>query len=195
MFFTLQYLGLLSVWYWSLGYPGTSEATLKHLVIKSIMTTSMEKENSVLLCKIKHYLGRNNRANKTLGMILLRNRIKRIMTKCVFHYVKLTNQLSFKTNFQKVDQHTGCSIQKVNSCSPSAAYMSRWTGLALVQVMACRLFGAKPLPEPMLSYCHMDPLVTNLCEIRIKIQNLSFTKCTSKCRLRNGRHIVQGEMG
>ena len=23
--------------------------------------------------------------------------------------------------------------------------------------MACRLFGAKPLPEPMLSYCQLDP--------------------------------------
>ena len=33
---------------------------------------------------------------------------------------------------------------------PSAAYVRRWTGCALVQVMACRLFGAKPLPEPML---------------------------------------------
>ena len=22
--------------------------------------------------------------------------------------------------------------------------------------MACRLFGAKPLPEPMLAYCHLD---------------------------------------
>ena len=28
--------------------------------------------------------------------------------------------------------------------------MRQWTGSALVQVMACRLFGAKPLPEPML---------------------------------------------
>ena len=26
----------------------------------------------------------------------------------------------------------------------------------LVQVMACRLFGAKPLPEPMLAYCQLD---------------------------------------
>ena len=23
--------------------------------------------------------------------------------------------------------------------------------------MACPLFGAKPLPEPMLTYCQMDP--------------------------------------
>ena len=26
----------------------------------------------------------------------------------------------------------------------------------LVRVMACRLFGAKPLPEPMLVYCQLE---------------------------------------
>ena len=45
----------------------------------------------------------------------------------------------------------------VNSSPPSAAYMRPWTGSTLVQVMACRLFGAKPLPEPMLPYCQLDP--------------------------------------
>ena len=33
---------------------------------------------------------------------------------------------------------------------------NQWTGSTLVQVMACRLFGAKPLPEPMLAYCWLD---------------------------------------
>ena len=32
----------------------------------------------------------------------------------------------------------------VNSSPPSAAYMRQWTGSALVQIMACRLFSAKP---------------------------------------------------
>ena len=32
--------------------------------------------------------------------------------------------------------------------------MSQWIGWTLVQVMAWRLFGAKPLPEPVLNYCH-----------------------------------------
>ena len=40
-----------------------------------------------------------------------------------------------------------------NSLRPSDAYMRRWTGSSLVQIMACRLFGAKPLSEPMLEYC------------------------------------------
>ena len=41
--------------------------------------------------------------------------------------------------------------QWVNSSPPSAAYMRQWIGSALVQIMACRLFGAKPLPEPILT--------------------------------------------
>ena len=45
----------------------------------------------------------------------------------------------------------------LNSSPPSAAYMCKWIGSALVQIMACRLFGAKPLSEPMLEYCWLDP--------------------------------------
>ena len=37
--------------------------------------------------------------------------------------------------------------------SLSAAYMLQWIGSALVQIMSCRLVGAKPLFEPMLEYC------------------------------------------
>ena len=33
----------------------------------------------------------------------------------------------------------------------------QWTGSTLVQVMACRLFCAKPLPEPVLTYCQLNP--------------------------------------
>ena len=37
--------------------------------------------------------------------------------------------------------------------SPSAAYMRRWIGSALAQIIVCRVFGAKPLSKPMLGYC------------------------------------------
>ena len=46
---------------------------------------------------------------------------------------------------------------RVNSSPPSAAYMRQWTGSALAQIMACRLFGTKPLSKPMLAYCQLDP--------------------------------------
>ena len=40
-----------------------------------------------------------------------------------------------------------------NSSTPSDTYMRQWTRSALVQVIACCLFGAKPLPKPMLTHC------------------------------------------
>ena len=52
-----------------------------------------------------------------------------------------------------------CRLQygAFNSSPPSATYMCQWTGSALVQIMACRLFGAKPLSEPMYGCCQLDP--------------------------------------
>ena len=44
----------------------------------------------------------------------------------------------------------------IPSIPPSGPYMCHWTGLALVQVMACWLFCPKPLPKPMLPYCQWD---------------------------------------
>ena len=41
--------------------------------------------------------------------------------------------------------------------TPSTAYMRRWIGTALVQIMACRLFGTKPSSKPMLGHCKLDP--------------------------------------
>ena len=37
------------------------------------------------------------------------------------------------------------------------AYMCQWIRSALVQIMACHLFGAKPSSKPMLGYCQLDP--------------------------------------
>ena len=45
----------------------------------------------------------------------------------------------------------------VNSWRSSDAYMRQYNIPTLVQIMACRLFGAKPLSEPMLPYCQLDP--------------------------------------
>ena len=42
---------------------------------------------------------------------------------------------------------------QINSLRLSDACMRQYKILALLQIMACRLFGAKPLSEPMLLYC------------------------------------------
>ena len=44
-----------------------------------------------------------------------------------------------------------------NSSPPSAAYMRQWIGLAVVQIMACRRFGAKPSSKPMLGHYQLYP--------------------------------------
>ena len=40
----------------------------------------------------------------------------------------------------------------INSSPPSATYMRQWIVSALVQKMACRLFGTKPLSKSVLSF-------------------------------------------
>ena len=112
---------------------------------------------------------------------------------CIWgYYHKIWTYQSVKQNH--ISEITSRSPREkwVDSSLLSAAYMRQWTRSSLVQVMACRLLGAKPLPKPMLTYCH---LWTNFNEIRIKIQNFSFTKMHLKIyRLRNGGHFVQEEM-
>ena len=58
-----------------------------------------------------------------------------------------------------------CTIQQYqifsgvlyNSLKSSNANMRHQTRPPLVQIMVCRLFGPRPLSEPMLKYCHIDP--------------------------------------
>ena len=45
----------------------------------------------------------------------------------------------------------------INSFPPCAAYMRKWIRSSLVHVTACHLFGTKPSPEPMMTFCEMDP--------------------------------------
>ena len=49
------------------------------------------------------------------------------------------------------------TLAGINSSPISATYMHLWTRWTLVKVMSCHLFGAKPLPEPMPTYCQLDP--------------------------------------
>ena len=57
--------------------------------------------------------------------------------------------------------------------------------------MAWRLLGAKPLPEPMLTYCHLSPQEQTSVEFVSKYI-FHWWKCIWQCRLRNVGHFVQG---
>ena len=70
--------------------------------------------------------------------------------------------------------------------------MRRWTGSALVQVMACRISGAKPLPVPTLPPCQLCPWEQTL-KFKSKLKKIHSWKCVWNCRLRAGGHFVQGQ--
>ena len=87
---------------------------------------------------------------------------------------------------------TICPESLLNSSPPSAAYMRQWTGSTLVQVMACRLLGAKPLPEPMLTYCQLDSWVQISVKFESKFYHFHSWKGISKCRLPNCQPFFSG---
>ena len=66
---------------------------------------------------------------------------------------------------------------------PSAPYIRQWTGPALVQVMACRLFGDKLLPEPTLVYCQLDSWEQISVKFDSKFYHFHSRKCIWNCRL------------
>ena len=82
-----------------------------------------------------------------------------------------------------------------NSSPPSAAYMRKWAESALVQVMTCRLFGAKPLPGPLLANYWLD----SWQQISVKFDEQSYhfqtRKCIWKCRLPELRLLCPGGDG
>ena len=71
----------------------------------------------------------------------------------------------------------------INSLRPSDTYTSQYDKPSLVQIMACRLFGAKPLSEPMLPYCQLNPKEHISVKFYLKFKSFHLRKCTWKCRL------------
>ena len=58
--------------------------------------------------------------------------------------------------------------------------------------MACRLFGAKPLLEPMLAYCQLDPWEQISVKFESKYKTFHSEECIWKCRLWNWRTFCPG---
>ena len=87
-----------------------------------------------------------------------------------------------------------CASVWYNSSPPSAACMRQWTRQASVQIMACRLFGAKPLPKPMLTFCqliHRNKLQWNVNQnTKLFINENAYENVVWQ----NGGHFVQGEI-
>ena len=120
----------------------------------------------------------------------------------LFHKAKRVNYTLFVWR-----QCHGCwcsgnkRIQGIKSCDTDLSLpaglthlslMHRWTGSALFQIMACRLDGAKPLSEPMLTYCQWDPKEHISRKFYLKFKCFHSRKCIWICRLRNGSHLSRG---
>ena len=72
-------------------------------------------------------------------------------------------------------------LHVINSSPPNAAYIRQWMGQSLVQIMACRLFGLKPLSEPVNWTFGDKPQLHFWLN-----KNILFKKMHLKYRLRNG---------
>ena len=70
--------------------------------------------------------------------------------------------------------------------------MHQWTGSSLVQVMACRLFGAKPFPEPMLVYCWLDYWPQVSVKFESEFYHFHSRRYIWKCCLLNWRPFCPG---
>ena len=84
------------------------------------------------------------------------------------------------------------NLEKRKLTHPSAAYMRQWTGSALVHIMACRLFGAKPLPEPMLAYCQLDSREQISVKFESEFYHFHSRKCIWNFRLPKCRPFCPG---
>ena len=71
---------------------------------------------------------------------------------CVVECI-LSRQGNLHVSDQKWAQDRSPNMHSINSLRPSDAYMRQKPDPSVVQIMACRLFGAKPLSEPMTEYC------------------------------------------
>ena len=74
---------------------------------------------------------------------------------------------------------------------PSAACMRQWIGSALAEIMACRLFGAKPLSKPMLA-CQLDSREHISVIYESEFYHFHSRKFNLKCRLPKWRPFLPG---
>ena len=63
-------------------------------------------------------------------------------------------------------------------------------GSVLAQIIACRLFGDKPLSKPMLGQCQLDSHETNFSDILIQVHSSLIIHLNTSCV--KWRPFVQG---
>ena len=74
-----------------------------------------------------------------------------------------------------------------------SSYIHQYNIPTLVQIMACRLFSTKPISEPMLAYCQLDPWEQSSVKFLSKFKYFHSRKCVWEC-LENGGPFVSASM-
>ena len=82
--------------------------------------------------------------------------------------------------------------QDTDRCLLSHLPQCQLIGSSLVQVMACRLFGAKPLPEPMLAFHQLDSRKQISVKFESEFCHFHSRKFIWKCRLPKWRPCSGG---
>ena len=75
---------------------------------------------------------------------------------------------------------------------PLVPNMCQWIETALVQIMACRLFGTKQLSKPMLGYCQLNSWEQVSVKFESELYHFHSRKCIWKCRLPKCRPFCSG---
>ena len=103
--------------------------------------------------------------NRQVSVHDIRNLLFQILMLWWTHFMKILFHGAFGSHYKIIWQESAAkgqisNLQNIHNFSsmgkPGDAYMCQWDGPSLVQVMACHLYGAKPLPEPMLIHCQLD---------------------------------------
>ena len=81
-----------------------------------------------------------------------------------------------------------------NSLRSSDSYMHHRPWPSLVQIMACRLFGAKPLSELMLYHCQLDLWEQTSVKMYSKLRHFHSRKCIWKWHLENVIHFISASV-
>ena len=82
--------------------------------------------------------------------------------------------------FVKLNNHRGAPLD-IKSLRPTDANMRLQPRPPLLHIMACCLFGAKPLYQPMLAYCQLDPWEQTSVKFSSRFKHFHWTKCIWKC--------------
>ena len=103
-------------------------------------------------------------------------------TEWIFRGMHCTGPLVTKTHelwWLACNEPATCNQDSFNLSPPRP----QWTRSPLVQIMACRLFGTKPLPEPMLVYFQLYSWEQVSVKFESEFYPFHSRKCIWKCRL------------